>query len=125
MKKLICIALAALLLVGLTACGEKTEIQKAPEGTPGELIDKIYENHKALQLNVFTMDLDLNDPDAVRYNLGLEAADKLSAAAISEAMMGQAYSLVVLRVKALPSVSVALLPLLLPMTLSSSLTVCL
>ena len=99
MKKLICIALAALLLVGLTACGEKAAPQKAPEGTPGELIDKIYENHKTLQLKVFTMDVDLNDPDAVRYNLGLEAADKLSAAAVSEAMMGQAYSLAVLRVK--------------------------
>ena len=92
MKKLICVLLACLLL---SACGGKTEPVKAPEGTPGELIEKIYENHQQLKLNVFTMDLDLNDPDAVRYNLGLEAADKLSAAAISEAMMGQAYSLVV------------------------------
>ena len=99
MKKLICVLLAAMLLLSMTGCGEKAEPQKAPEGTPGELIDKIYENHQALQLKVFTMDLDLADPDAVRYNLGLESADKLSAAAASEAMMGQAYSLVVLRVK--------------------------
>ena len=99
MKKLICVLLAAMLLLGMSGCGEKAEPQKAPEGTPGEIIDKIYENHQALQLKVFTMDLDLADPDALRYNTGLESADKLSAAAVSEAMMGQAYSLVVLRVK--------------------------
>lgn len=99
MKKLICIVLTALLLMGLTACGEKAAPQKAPEGTPGEIINRIYENHQALKLNVFTMDVDLADGDAVRYNLGLESADKLSSAAISEAMMGQAYSLAVLRVK--------------------------
>lgn len=99
MKKLICVLLAAMLLLSMSGCGEKAEPQKAPEGTPGEIIDKIYENHQALQLKVFTMDLDLADPDALRYNTGLESADKLSAAAVSEAMMGQAYSLVVLRVK--------------------------
>ena len=99
MKKLICVLLAAMLLLSMSGCGKKAEPQKAPEGTPGEIIDKIYENHQALQLKVFTMDLDLADPDALRYNTGLESADKLSAAAVSEAMMGQAYSLVVLRVK--------------------------
>ena len=96
MKKLICVLLACLLL---SACGGKTEPVKAPEGTPGELIEKIYENHQQLKLNVFTMDLDLTDSDAVRYNTGLENGDKLLSAAVSEAMMGQAYSLVVARVK--------------------------
>ena len=96
MKKLICVLFACLFLA---ACGGKAEPAKAPQGTPGEIIEKIYENHQQLKLNVFTMDLDLTDSDAVRYNTGLESGDKLLAAAVSEAMMGQAYSLVVARVK--------------------------
>ncbi len=99
MKKLISLLLPVMLLLSFAACGEKAAPQKGPEGTPGEIIDKIYENHQPLKLNVFTMDLDLTDPDAVAYNTGLESGDKLSAAAVSEAMMGQAYSLVVARVK--------------------------
>ena len=99
MKKLISLLLPVMLLLSFAACGGTAAPQKGPEGTPGEIIDKIYENHQPLKLNVFTMDLDLTDPDAVAYNTGLEYADKLSAAAVSEAMMGQAYSLVVARVK--------------------------
>ena len=99
MKKQASLLLIVVLLMSLAACTEKAAPQKGPEGTPGEIIDKIYENHQALKLSVFTMDLDLADPDAVAYNTGLESGDKLSAAAVSEAMMGQAYSLVVARVK--------------------------
>ena len=40
MKKLICVLLAAMLLLSMSGCGEKAEPQKAPEGTPGwELLE--------------------------------------------------------------------------------------
>ena len=99
MKKSLSILLALLLLAALTGCSKAPAPQQSVEGTPEEIIAKIYENHQPLKLNVISMELDLTDADAVAYNTGLESADKLSAAAVSEAMMGQAYSLVVLRVK--------------------------
>ena len=47
-----------------------------------------------------TMEVDLADPDALKMFTGLGSADKISAAAVSESMMGaQAYSLVVVKVK--------------------------
>ena len=99
MKKLFSIILALGLLLCFAGCAKQAAPQAGPAGTPGEIIEKIYENHQPLKLNVVTMDIDLNDPDAIRYNTGLESGDKLSAVSLSEAMMGQAYSLVVARVK--------------------------
>ena len=99
MKKLVSICLALGLLLSIAGCAKEVAPQMGPAGTPEEIIAKIYENHQSLQLKVITMDIDLNDGDAVRYNTGLESGDKLSAASLSEAMMGQAYSLVVARVK--------------------------
>ena len=99
MKKLMCVLLA-LMLLSLAACGEKAAPAKSVEGTPEEIIAKIYENHKALKLNVMTTELDLSDADGVSYMTGLQSGDKLSAACVSEPMMSsQAYSLVVARVK--------------------------
>ena len=69
-------------------------------GTPAEIIDKIYANHKAIEMPLGTMEVDLADPDALKMFTGLGSADKISAAAVSESMMGaQAYSLVVVKVK--------------------------
>ena len=69
-------------------------------GTPAEIIDKIYANHKAIEMPLGTMEVDLTDPDALKMFTGLGSADKISAAAVSESMMGaQAYSLVVVKVK--------------------------
>ena len=99
MKKSLSILLALLLLAALTGCSKAPAPQQSVEGTPEEIIAKIYENHQPLKLNVISMELDLTDADAVAYNTGLESADKLSAVCVSEAMMGQAYSLVVARVK--------------------------
>lgn len=106
MKKTVCLMLAVMLLTGLmTACGGSKPAEgsaaggSAPEGTPSEIIDAIYAE-KTVDLNLMTIDIALDDADAVRYNLGLEDASKLEAAAISEPMMGsQAYSLAVVRVK--------------------------
>lgn len=95
MKKFIAMALAMLLV--LSGCAQKKA--GSVEGTTSEIIDKIYANHAPLELYVDTMTLDLSDNDAVKYNTGLSSGEKISQASVSEAMMSQAYSLVVLRVK--------------------------
>lgn len=95
MKKFIAMALAMLLV--LSGCAQKKI--SGVEGTTSEIIDKIYANHAPLELYVDTMTLDLSDNDAVKYNTGLSSGEKISQASVSEAMMSQAYSLVVLRVK--------------------------
>lgn len=94
MKKFFISMLALLTL--LTGCTQSSE---GVEGTTSEIIDKIYASHAPMELYVDTMELDLSDSDAVRFNTGLKSGEKLSQASISEAMMSQAYSLVVLRVK--------------------------
>ena len=97
MKKLIAIALAALLALSVSGCAKKEA--GGVDGTTSEIIDKIYANHASMDLDVDTMELDVTDADAVAYNTGLTSGEKLSQASVSEAMMSQAYSLVVLRVK--------------------------
>lgn len=103
MKKTICVILALTLALSLAACGEKAPqtVNTALDGTPEQIIEKLYAAHteKEMKLSLMTTELDLQDADAVSYNLGLDSGDRLSAAAISEPMMGQAYSLVVVRVK--------------------------
>ena len=77
-----------------------TSGEASAAGTPAEIIDKIYANHNAIEMPLGTMEVDLADPDALKMFTGLGSADKISAAAVSESMMGaQAYSLVVVKVK--------------------------
>lgn len=100
MKKLMTVVLALGLLLSFAGCAKQTPPQAGPAGTPEEIIEKIYENHQTLKLNVMTNQIDLSDADAVSYNTGLPSGDKLSALCISEPMISsQAYSLVVARVK--------------------------
>lgn len=100
MKKLIALMLSALVLLGAAGCSKKDVApQTTVEGSTSEIIDKIYENHPKMDLYVDTMQLDVTDSNAVKYNTGLASGEKISEASISEAMMSQAYSLVVLRVK--------------------------
>lgn len=96
MKKWIFCVLALILV--LTGCGEKAPAQGV-SGTPEEIIEKIYENHKKVNFSLVNMELDLQDENAVAYNTGLSSGEKLSGAMTSEPMQGQAYSLVVARVK--------------------------
>lgn len=102
MKKLTSLTLVLVLALSMLAgCGAKQEAP-APvtiEGTPVQIIDKIYNAHKFVDLNLVSMDVDLSDSDAVAYNLGLASADKLDSAAVSETMLGQPYSMVVVKVK--------------------------
>lgn len=65
----------------------------------GKLIETIYANHKELDLPIMTTNLDVADTNALTYNTGLTSGDKIAEGAVSELMMGQPYSLVVLKVK--------------------------
>lgn len=104
MKKWTSILLILALSVAMLAgCGSK-EQPTAPqggsiEGTPSEIIEKIYAQHKDIDLSLVTMDVDVSDADAVAYNTGLTTSDKIDSAAVSETMLGQPYSMVVVKVK--------------------------
>ncbi len=99
MKKILTVLLALGLLLSVTGCARESAPQAVPQGTPAEIIEQIYSNHKTFELSVVTRDIDLSDANDVLYNTGLESGDKLSAASVSEAMLGQAYSLLIARVK--------------------------
>ncbi len=102
MKKLAMILACVMMFAAMAGCGASgsnggSDAVKAPEGTPSELIDKIYEN-VTVDLGVMTMEIDLNDEFLRTSLLGVQTPDGIKEAAASEAMMGsQAYSLVVAR----------------------------
>ena len=99
MKKIITLVLALVLALSMVACGGKTETKvENLTGTLEEIIASIQEKHGAVELPLMTMTLDLTDIDGLTYNTGLTSADKITEAAISEPMMGQPYSLVLVRV---------------------------
>ena len=100
MKKMLCLLLAAVLL--LAGCGSKEEKTETAgfTGSMEELIAKIYENHGELEIKLMTVAVDLTDADYVSYNMGIEDASLLSDAAVSEPMIGSIpYSLLAVRVK--------------------------
>ena len=107
MKKILTLLMVmALIMTGFTACGSGNEGEAggnaagSVEGTPAEIIEKIYEQYPVADLPLGTIEIDLADADAVKMFTGLDSADKIDSAAASESMMGaQAYSLVVVRVK--------------------------
>lgn len=99
MKKFICLFLAALLLLAGCASGGKMEPAATFDGTMEELINKMYENHKDLEMPMMVMTVETTDTDSISFNMGLENGDKLADAAISEPMMGQPYSLILVRAK--------------------------
>ena len=53
MKKLIAIALAALLALSVSGCAKKEA--GGVDGTTSEIIDKIYANHASMDLDVDTL----------------------------------------------------------------------
>ena len=98
MKRVFAAVLAAvMMLCTLTACGKK-----APNNLEGkslsEIVDLIYAE-KEPGIMVETMDVNIEDAEFLKYDTGLSSADKITAAAVSEAMIGsQAYSMVLVRV---------------------------
>lgn len=101
MKKYMSLLLAAVLLLAvLSGCGKQEPAAPAGiQGTAEEIVAKIYENHKEIELAIVSIPVDLADADAVAAYTGLANGDKLAELAVSETMMGQPYSLVVARVK--------------------------
>ena len=106
MKKLIALLLVLVMGVSLIACGKTEESGKteAPEivnltGTMEETINAINEKHAAVELPLMVMPLDLTDVEGFTYYTGLTTTDNIVDAAFCEPMMGQPYSLVLLRVK--------------------------
>lgn len=98
MKRVFAAVLAAvMMLCTLTACGKK-----APNNLEGkslsEIVDLIYAE-KEPGIMVETMDVNIEDAEFLKYDTGLSSSDKITAAAVSEAMIGsQAYSMVLVRV---------------------------
>lgn len=97
MKKIVCLLLAALLLVGCAPAKKQEPVTVS--GTMEELINKMFEKHRQIQMPMMTMAVELTDTDSLSFNMGLDNADQISDAAISEPMMGQPMSLVLVRVK--------------------------
>lgn len=93
----------AIMLVVCSACGTATgngnaDGIKGPEGPLPEIIEQIYGN-KDPGIAVGTLEIDMNDPDSVKFYTGLDSTDSVSEIAVSEAMISaQAYSLVLVRV---------------------------
>lgn len=81
-------------------CRGADKEQTALEGkTLSEIIDLIYEQ-KDPGIGTATMEVDLGDAGALKYNTGLDSAEGIEEAAVSETMISaQAYSLVLVRVE--------------------------
>ena len=63
------------------------------------IIDAVYAI-KPVELMLATSQVDIANADSLKYSTGLDSADLISEATVSEAMIGsQAYSLVTVRVK--------------------------
>ena len=108
MKKILAFLLAAMMVLSFAACGsneteepsgEGTATVTPVEGTPEELIEKIYAEFETIpEFPVMTMNLADLDAESFPYYTGLADNSKVKESAFSEAMMGsQAYSMVVVR----------------------------
>ena len=107
MKKIIALALAMIMVLSFAACGANGETEEPSgenavnpvEGTPEELIEKIYAEFETLpEFPLMTMNLADMDAEAFPMYTGLADNSKVKESAFSEAMMGsQAYSMVVVR----------------------------
>lgn len=117
MKKLIAMLLVLMIGVSLVACGndtlsnngfvgkpstdetpDNTETVLTLTGTMEESINAINENHAEMELPLMVMPLDLTDVEGFTYYTGLTSTDNIVDAAFCEPMMGQPYSLVLVRV---------------------------
>ncbi len=97
MKKMIALLLALAVMMALAACGEKAPKVENLTGTMEEVIAAINEKHGAVELPLMTRVMDLTDMADVTHNTGLESVENVTEIALSEPMMGQPYSLILVR----------------------------
>lgn len=109
MKKILAFILAMIMMLSFAACGNNAETEEPStegeatvnpvEGTPEELIEKIYAEFETIpEFPVMTMNLADMDAESFPYYTGLADNSKVKESAFSEAMMGsQAYSMVIVR----------------------------
>ena len=99
MKKILALALAALMLLSLAACGAAKNPKY--EGSIHDLVDDLYEKRPVEMMVSQAIDMNLDDPEDFTYfgnYTGLSSADGIAEAVFSEPMIGaQAYSLVLIR----------------------------
>lgn len=125
MKKILLFLLTGVMVVGMTACGNKNNAETNTEAINTEIateevvdteiageddfvvevselegvVNSIYENHAPIELMLGTIPVNVTDMDDLTYNTGLTSGDHLVEAVRSETMMGsQAYSLVLVKV---------------------------
>lgn len=118
MKKLIALALAAVMAFSMVACGGDdkkeptgenvgTEIVSVIEGETKEemvadmtaAIDAVYAENELETIGLMTMEVDLTDAEMTKYLTGIEDPAKLQAAVISESMTGSIpYSFIIVKV---------------------------
>lgn len=100
-KKVVSFIMAlAFMLCCFTACGkDEKNSGSLPEGTLTEIVDEIYKSSKP-EFNTVTIDVDINDADALKAYTGLDSSEQISEVVASESALGaQAYSLVLVRLK--------------------------
>lgn len=99
-KKSVTAAVFVMAAAIFAGCGKKEQEQTALDGkTLPEIVDLIYEQ-KDPGLATATMEVEMGDASALKYSTGLDSAEGIEEAVVSEAMVSaQAYSLVLVRVE--------------------------
>lgn len=102
MKKILALFLAAMMAFGFAACNKPADDDNGGSGVSmslNEIIDAVYKKNP-IDLSLETDSIDISDADMLKAFTGLDSADKIKEAIVSEPMMGsQAYSFVLVRVK--------------------------
>lgn len=98
MKKVIALILTLCLTASFAGCRQETKPAAGNvAGTTEEIVEKIYAAHAPMELPLLTMNLDLSDGNTLEYNTGLTSTEGVQEVSVSEPMMGQPYSLVLVR----------------------------
>ena len=102
MKKILALFLAAMMALCFAACNKPADDNTDGSGVSmslNEIIDAVYKQNP-LDLSLETDSVDISNADMLNSFTGLDSADKIKEAVVSEPMMGsQAYSFVLVRVK--------------------------
>lgn len=102
MKKILALFLAAMMAFGFAACNKPADDNNGGSSVSmslNEIIDAVYKKNP-IDLSLETDSVDISNADMLNAFTGLDSADKIKEAVVSEPMMGsQAYSFVLVRVK--------------------------